>query len=1025
MALAIDILTRTGPKTWSLAGTLAQVQSMAFELIENGLYGGGDFTLAETFEEEEPGTPGALVALSSPGYKQVVFKQRLNEADPWTELYRGLIRRPVRRLDLLEERSVECSGLQDEFRGVDVTLTLIKPGGADLAAFFLEVATDYALARTSIAYVETEDTGIRRESLELNGDLWAALAGIADQAGGSVYWGVRARPTDNKLVLFLRKKDLEAEPDYVFTVGDAAYDPAADTWQPAVSSLEYPEDAADIQNAWLVEGGQVRYRNLAPNPSFERPIAGGGASGNLLTNGDFELGETTFKADPTLGWKVRAGDPSVKAETGDEAHSGKHYVEMDGFGGGSTEAVFQRVGGIAPGNRYSLTYYLALENSEERSITGVGRVLFLDQDLNVLATEALAMPVSDPAFGEEWTEQRINATAPPDAAWAEVEFETTGGGAEKGLLVDTVRFFDTSSVYQDGWTIETATNPGGGGSVDPAGVHYTLNWMKKWADGSGPDGLGLEFGAYGVEIALLDDSKKVRLLTTEEASVEAKEKTFYSLGVFCHAPAGAQFRAGVVCINKDNAFFQSNEIVNVTTTEGWARYWGGITLPAGTVRVLLYIEPLSEATFRFDGVQFMHSPQLPTANRRGSPADPIFYEADRYRYFVAVEDCYPEGDPRRESILEPPDGFGLQIGHIANENVKSWEDAVRLARARADTHALPLNNYQVEVKQTMTLEVYRPDGLVIVEGFAEGFSLPAQWPSVIRYSVRPDALVATFELAEETRRTEALLGNQGVGIAATLAAGGSVSDPLNSVPPILEQYFVGTHGDLAGDGLTWEVDLPRACSTLDMVVAVRGYLQPLSRYSMQPSSNGEQTRLRVAVPGGFVAGDRINVRAVPFGAPMMGQAVEWFEGDGSTTSFELPADALPGSVWVTTAGYFEDLSEYAVLNSPQGQPRTVEFDAAPEAGIRVGVVYTPQGTDYSGVAYRLEYIATAGQTEFEGYLVPLQHDGQPMARAEVRGYHYGEFELVESPRDGKETLFRLADPCEDGDLVMIRGHYRT
>ncbi len=199
----------------------------------------------------------------------------------WGQLvYRGWVRMPQDEASVPERKSPTLQGLMETLRGYQVRRPFAYVAETDVGDVFRDLVSFYVARPGRLPGVLVDSTGVSALNITLqsfdasNRDFAQAMNDLCNVSPGSLIWGCDVEPTSGRDRIYLRPRSSAVR--YKYSVGDK------------VSTFVYPQDTSQVVNAVYVTGAEQTFPNLAPNASFERPVAPGELTGNLLQSPSFE-----------------------------------------------------------------------------------------------------------------------------------------------------------------------------------------------------------------------------------------------------------------------------------------------------------------------------------------------------------------------------------------------------------------------------------------------------------------------------------------------------------------------------------------------------------------------------------------------------------------------------------------------------------------------------------------------------------------------------------------------------------------
>lgn len=241
----------------------ALIDSIDWELIENGYYGNCTINMSDSFDSSEFNIVGT-------DYIELYIDNEIR--------YRGYISIPESRLEIPEKKSINILGAADRLNNIYVKKRYIHPGGADIAIFISDIINDYILSQFNYEpgplVLDIQETGFTIERFDADNSARECLDNLIDQAGKRAQWGIDIDPETNKNRLFVRPKSSAV--GYKYSIGNN------------VRSYSYPQDYSQIVNKVRISGSDATHPNLAANSSFEDVVIASSDVGNEILDSSFE-----------------------------------------------------------------------------------------------------------------------------------------------------------------------------------------------------------------------------------------------------------------------------------------------------------------------------------------------------------------------------------------------------------------------------------------------------------------------------------------------------------------------------------------------------------------------------------------------------------------------------------------------------------------------------------------------------------------------------------------------------------------
>jgi hypothetical protein len=404
------------------------------------------------------GTPAPLYA----GDRLSVW---VREQLGWVEWWRGYVQISEHSTDRPDTLSVTAYGAMERFRGIYVSRQYAA-AAQDLSDLFSQVLIDYAnpwYAEQGIPapIPDVQKIGITvGETRQLEGSLLDVLTGLVRGIPG-VTWGVDIDEQGRERI-YLRPRPTDAE--YVVAYGHD------------VSTVQFGEDASEIVNALVIEGGTPLFPNLIANGSFEKPVNEGA---NLILNPSFEDVQAD---DPKTArhWARISGDPAAigpdngASDKGLSPASGSRYMEFDNRKTGREEIQGDPVA-VKPSGRYTLRMAMAAQTSGV-NIRPIVRVKMWRADASYIGYVDAGASFTGPVNDQVWGTFDAGFTVDPQARTAAVVIGLPDGvgGKNRGIGVDDVQLFSADELSQESWHAQTNDTTEG----LPTSV-ATVKWAEK------------------------------------------------------------------------------------------------------------------------------------------------------------------------------------------------------------------------------------------------------------------------------------------------------------------------------------------------------------------------------------------------------------------------------------------------------------------------------------------------------------------------------------------------------------------
>lgn len=387
----------------------------------------------------------------------------------------------------------------------------------DLSRAFADIVTEYVTPILPDIALLPQDTGAIVSRVEA--DLTAVREALNDltQTHGEnrALWGGKA-DDDGADLLYI--KPFDSVVSHAFPVPG---------WR--TNAARNNVNSADVVTRLTIRGGNPRYPNLLYNASFERPMWGGEASGNMVGNPGFEVQSD----DPGHGiYAYWSGSGSYKASGGGTGegspYSGDWMWETDNGGENAAQTQNPASPAIVEGRTYTFGARAKAETSDSTAYGSI-TLTWLDVGGSPIVGYELVLPSAASGDGDRlsvyWTQFQKTVVAPAGATGFLVEVKcTAGGGAGEGILWDEVEVYDANQVFQDKWElVRTGT-----------GVVNAVDWIARPAD-------GVFDGGYCVylDVTASDVSNAVVLQPSANARMDIAGGAEYLFMVRVRAAPGA------------------------------------------------------------------------------------------------------------------------------------------------------------------------------------------------------------------------------------------------------------------------------------------------------------------------------------------------------------------------------------------------------------------------------------------------------------------------------------------------------
>ena len=376
----------------------------------------------------------------------------------YLRLYRGYVLQAIgqgRRPDQPRKTLVTLFGFWDRLARQVALQRFLEPSAVDLSVIFdfllsrwaspaivgATYTTDYQTTTTTLSTLDAYRVPVSE-----------ALSRLDGVAARQIVAGCDVDGAGNDRVYI---RPIQTAPGLVAALPDPSNH---------IELIESGEDARQRANVLHVIGGKAQWGNLFAaltrsqdgatgqgNSSFENPRLGGNGYGDLVLNGGFDSGLTS--------WTTVSGDPAVKdtADPEGPAYSGSKLLELDNNAG--AEEIKQTITtGIFPGASYAVDFAAKAETAAGTPPEGLIELHWLDSG-SPLSISSISFGGALSPVAATWQKFRVPAVAPANANQVEIHLSAPVATENFGLHLDSLQFFRSDSVFQEGW--ETAAKPGG------------------------------------------------------------------------------------------------------------------------------------------------------------------------------------------------------------------------------------------------------------------------------------------------------------------------------------------------------------------------------------------------------------------------------------------------------------------------------------------------------------------------------------------------------------------------------------
>jgi hypothetical protein len=400
------------------------IDTLEFELGENGGMLNGTMQILAEWE-----------ALQLTGNERV---------DVWlwgVLVYRGRVRIPQSEEADPERKSPTLYGLMETLNGYQINRNLVYSTPTDIGSVFSDLVTQFIKRAGRLPNLVVDISGVSALGLMLSSfdptgkNCTQALNDLVAVAPGSLIWGCDVDSGGNDRI-YLRPRSATVK--YKYGVGGT------------VKAFVYPQDVTQVRNAVFVTGGDLGNPNLAPNGSFEKRVAPGETTANLLASPSFE--DATGGTIPN--WIV-TGNPTAYTSA---ARTGSVSVKIDN--NPSVEGIAQEAFLPALPQLVNFAVYARVPVGQTWRIM---IVLGLYDNTNTLIASNVFGAFAVPADGT-WHRNSGQwfVTATPGIVKVRMSVstdigETGGGGVDDGLEVDDAALW-FGTILPEGWQPGQSSN---------------------------------------------------------------------------------------------------------------------------------------------------------------------------------------------------------------------------------------------------------------------------------------------------------------------------------------------------------------------------------------------------------------------------------------------------------------------------------------------------------------------------------------------------------------------------------------
>lgn len=400
------------------------IDSLEFELAENGGMQNGTMQMLAEWE-----------ALQLTGNERV---------DIWmwgTLVYRGRVRIPQSEAADPERKSPTLYGLMETLNGYRIGRNLAYAVPTDIGTVFIDFVNAFVKRSGRLPSLVVDVAGVSALGLTLSSfdgsgkNATQALNDLVGVSPGSLIWGCDVDSAGNDRI-YLRPRSATVR--YKYGVGGK------------VKAFVYPQDVTQVRNAVFVTGGDLGNPNLAPNASFEKQLAPGETTANLLASPSFEdahggtIPNWIVTGNPTAYTSAaRTGAVSVKLDNNPSFET----IAQEAYLPRLPETIYFSIYGRVPtGQTWSVLVTLGLYSSGG----------------SLLASRTLG-PFLAPSDGL-WYRYWGNWAAPATPGAVKVRMsvstdlsDTGGGGVDDGLEVDDAALW-FGTILPEGWQPGQSSN---------------------------------------------------------------------------------------------------------------------------------------------------------------------------------------------------------------------------------------------------------------------------------------------------------------------------------------------------------------------------------------------------------------------------------------------------------------------------------------------------------------------------------------------------------------------------------------
>lgn len=660
------------------------IESCDFELGENGGCLNGTLTVLTEWE-----------TLQLTGSERV---------DVWLWgilIYRGYVRLPQAEASVPERKTWTLYGVMQTLQGYLVRRNFAYAEQTDIGQVFRDLVAFYVQRTGRLPAIQIDTMGVNALGITLqqfdatDRDFAQAMNDLCAVSPGSLVWGCDVA-FDGGDRIFLRPRTSTVK--YKYAVGDK------------VSAFVYPTDTNQVVNGLFVTGGDQQFPNLAPNASFERVVAPGETTSNLLLSPSFEdasggtIPNWGHTGNPTAYLSAsRTGEVSLKLDNNPSFESIYQHVFIPALPAPANYAVYAR---CPSGQTWHLNATLQLRDASNGLLASqtFPTVLVPPDGLWNRYSGSWLMPVTAGAV-------KVTLTFNLNSG------DSGGGGVDDGLELDDAALW-FGDVLAESWQPGQSLNA----------TFAVLDWQNRDIDAYDGDIV------IKVQPVIASMGGYVELCTTAAARISVKAKHTYTVAVFV-----------------------SGDAVNPPELAIGARVYDGSTLVG---------PPVGAKTFITSGRWSLLSFNFSTAT--GSEAEIFvrFFNGEvAYIDAIAlyenalpqVEAWYPDksyvahviatdyagliSSPAAASITN----YGLREKAESNANIIDQASLDAFAIGYFNSHAVPA----IQAK----LSIFGPTAPLLLDGSVQIINLPAEppalFPSRVRYQIQSNAITIDADLGNE------------------------------------------------------------------------------------------------------------------------------------------------------------------------------------------------------------------------------------------------------------------------------------